>query len=352
VTALFLLIGALLIIANGFFVAIEFCLVSTSPALLEAEVEKGNRRARAALMSFRDISSQVAGAQLGITMATLGLGITAEPSVEHLLEDAMPFLGENVRTTVAFIGTLLIVVFFHMLIGEMLPKNLVLANPLRLTLWLMPIHRVFVAVMRPFIWLLNSIATVVLGWLGAERVDERDEKRTPAELQMLLDETRGVGVIGEFEHSLLAGAVNLGEATIASVMIPWDRVATVRRGASIGQIEAEVVRTGHSRLPVVSDRAPSRVVGLIHAKDLLDLPGDRWDTAPDDALLRELLWVRNDQRLEQILVRMQRARRHFAIVLDETGTRTGVVTLEDILESVVGDIVDETDLVDERSRPL
>ena len=344
-TALFLLIGALLIVANGFFVAIEFCLVATSPSLLEAEAEKGNRRARAALASFRDISSQVAGAQLGITMATLGLGITAEPSVEHLLEGALPFLGENLRTTVAFIGTLLIVVFFHMLIGEMLPKNLALANPLRLTLWLVPIHRVFVAIMRPFIWLLNSIATVVLGWLGAERVDERDQARTPAELQMLLDETHGEGVIDAFEHSLLAGAVNLGETTIESVMIPWSRVATIQRSASVGAIEAEVVRTGHSRLPVVSDRAPVRVVGLIHAKDLLDLPEESWDAPLDEALLRQMLWVRDDQPLEHLLIRMQRARRHFAVVLDADGRRTGIVTLEDILESVVGDIVDETDLI-------
>lgn len=344
-TAVFLFIAFLLIIANGFFVAIEFCLVATPQAALEAEAEKGNRKARVALESFRDISGQVAGAQLGITMASLALGLIAEPSVEHLVLDALPFLGENLRHTVSTILALVIVVFLHMLIGEMVPKNLALANPTRLTLWLMPIHRVFVSIMRPFIWLLNSIATIVLGWLGAERADERAEARTPAELQMLLDESRGEGVLDEFEHSLLAGALDLGETSVESVMVPWENVATIRAGVTVAAVEREVVRTGHSRLPVLIQRRPVRLTGLIHAKDLLDLPPESWDAPISDDLIRPMMWVRADQPLEQVLVRMQRARRHFAAVLDASDATIGIVTLEDILESVVGDIVDETDVV-------
>lgn len=348
-TAVMLIIAFVLIIANGFFVAIEFCLVATSQASLELEAERGNRRARVSLESFRDMSRQVAGAQLGITMASLALGLIAEPSIEHLVEQVLPFVAESARHTVAAIIALVIVVFLHMLLGEMVPKNLVLANPTRLTMWLVPIHRVFVSAMRPFIWLLNSIASVVLGWLGAERIDERVEARTPAELSMLLDESRGEGVLDDFEHSLLAGALDLGESFVDSVMVPWASVATIGVGETVAQIEAEVVRTGHSRLPVLSQRAPVRVVGLVHAKDLLNLDAEAWDKPVSDALIRPMIWVRTDQPLEQVLVSMQRARRHFAVVLDGEGETIGIVTLEDILESVVGDIVDETDvdIVDE-----
>lgn len=344
-TLLLLIIAMLLVVANGFFVAIEFCLVATSPASLEIEAEAGNRRARSALVSFTDISRHVAGAQLGITMASLALGLIAEPSVEHLVEQALPFLGESVRHTVATVIALLIVVFVHMLIGEMVPKNLALANPARLTMWLMPLHRVFVSIMRPFIWLLNSIATVVLGWFGAERVDERDEARTPGELHMLLDESHGEGVLDEFEHSLMAGALDLGEKTVATVMVPWGSVDSVRRGLTVRALESEVVRTGHSRLPVLTERGPIRVVGLVHAKDLLDLDPDAWDRPVSNELIRPMLWVRDDLAMEDVLIQMQRARRHFAVVLDDAGETIGVVTLEDILESVVGDIIDETDVL-------
>lgn len=344
-TVFMLIIAAMLIIANGFFVAIEFCLVATSQASLELEADAGNRRARVSLESFRDMSRQVAGAQLGITMASLALGLIAEPSIEHLVLQAMPFLSEGLRHTMATIIALFIVVFLHMLVGEMVPKNLALANPTRLTMWLMPIHRVFVSVMRPFIWLLNSIASVVLGWLGAERIDERVEARTPAELSMLLDESRGEGVLDEFEHSLLAGALDLGESLVESVMVPWQSVATIRVGATVASIEREVVRTGHSRLPVLTQRGPARVVGLVHAKDLLNLDADVWNLPFADELIRDMMWVRADQALEQVLVGMQRARRHFAVVLDSDDETAGIVTLEDILESVVGDIVDETDPV-------
>lgn len=341
-TAIFLLLATLLMISNGFFVAIEFCLVGTSPSALEVEANKGNRRAATALKSLSEISHQVAGAQLGITMSSLALGILAEPSVEHLVEKALPFLGSSARHTVAAVIALIIVAFFHMMIGEMVPKNLALANPTRMSIWLMPIHRVFVAVMRPLIWLLNALTTRLLGLLGVERVDERAEARTPAELARLLEESRGDGVLDDFEHSLLAGALDLGEAAATSVMVPWSGVATVDINSSVAEIEAIVVDTGHSRLPVVE---AGSVTGWVHSKDLLALDPTAWGQPVPASLVRPMMWVRPEQPLEEVLLRMQRARRHFAVVLGEEATALGIVTLEDVLESVVGELIDETDVV-------
>ena len=264
----FLFLGVLLLIANAFFVAIEFCLVATSPAAMELEVAKGNRRALRAMESFTDIARQVAGAQLGITMASLALGIIAEPALEHYVEIVLPFLDEGLRHTVAAIIALAIVVFLHLMLGEMVPKNLALAGPVRTTVWLVPIHRVFVTLMSPVIWLLDRIATVIGGWLGAERVDERVQARTPAELLLLLDDTRGGGVIDDFEHSLLSGALELGESDVATVMVPWADVATVARTATIDEVDSAVVATGHSRLPVLA-AGKDTPVGWLHAKDLL-----------------------------------------------------------------------------------
>jgi len=344
-TIISLVAGVILLIANAFFVAIEFALVASGKSGLQVEAEKGTRGARLALAAASDLNRQVAAAQIGITFASLGLGYLAEPALAGLFEDTfLSGIGEASRHTIGAAIALSIVVFLHILLGEMVPKNLALANATRLAIVLAPIHKVFVRLFGPLLWFLNNVSERILSLVGVASVDEKGEARTPAELANLIEESRDEGVLDDFESSLLAGALDLGERHAASVMVPWAEVATVRRSATVAEIEAAVVDTGHSRLPVVSDDATDSVVGWVHTKDLFQLDADAWNRQLPDELVRPQLKLGQGQTLEEVLVRMQGLRRHFGVVVDGDGGTVGIMTLEDILELVVGDINDETDL--------
>lgn len=344
-TIVALVAGVVLLIANGFFVAIEFALVASGKSGLQVEAEKGTRGSRLALAAASDLNRQVAAAQIGITFASLGLGYLAEPALAGLFEDTfLSGIGESSRHTIGAAIALSIVVFLHILLGEMVPKNLALANATGVAIVLAPIHKVFVRLFGPLLWFLNNVSERLLSLVGVASVDEKGEARTPAELANLIEESRGEGVLDDFESALLSGALDLGERDAASVMVPWAEVATVRRSATVAEIEAAVVDTGHSRLPVVADDATDSVVGWVHSKDLFQLDAVAWDQPLPDSLVRPQLKLGQHQTLEEVLVRMQGLRRHFGIVVDGDGGTAGIMTLEDILELVVGDINDETDL--------
>lgn len=336
-----------LLIANGFFVAIEFALVATQKSAFEEKAKEGNRRALSAIAAVTDLNRQVAGAQLGITMASLGLGYLAEPAVAKVLEDTvLSGIGEAARHTIGAAIALTIATFFHILIGEMVPKNVALANAPGVTMWLAPLHRMFVTIFSPLIWLLNGLSELILRPFGVDAVDEQSEAKTPAELASLIEESRGGGVLDDFEHSMLAGALNIGEQTAESVMVPWPEVASISRSAKVAEIEEAVLDTGHSRFPLLSEDGAGRVVGWCHSKDLLGLSAEAWDRPLPAQLVRPLMLFGADQPLEKLLVRMQRSRRHFAVIVGADGGRVGICTMEDILELVVGDINDETDRTD------
>jgi len=338
-----LAIALILIVINGAFVALEFALIATQKSQLEVHIADGDKRAERALASIKDLNKQVAGAQLGITVASIALGYLAEPSIAVIVEQVLPFLGESLRHTVALIIAYAITIFLHMVIGEMVPKNLALADPAGVSMKLATASRAFVRFMNPLIWFLNALAGATVKLLGVNVIDERGEARTPAELASLLEESRGGGLLDEFGHSLLSGTLDLREATVASEMVPWADVVKVEAGSTVAQIEQTVLTSGHSRLPVISPNGT--VGGWVHAKDLLKIAIDQWDSAYPAVSLRPPMWVTEDMNLEQVLLRMQRGRRHFALVRVGSADTplAGIITLEDVLESVVGEIVDETD---------
>lgn len=337
-----LVIALLLIVANGFFVALEFALIATQRSQLEASLAENDPRAEKALASITELGLQVSGAQLGITLATIALGYLAEPSIAAIIEWMLPFLGSGLRHIVALIVATAIVVFLHMVVGEMVPKNIALADPAQASMRLAPLHRWFVRLTGPVIIVLNALSMWMVRLIGVQPVDERGEARTPAELASLIEESRGEGVLDEFEHSLLAGTLDLREATVASEMVGWASVDRVHAGATVAEIEQAVVTSGHSRLPVVD--GTGNVSGWVHAKDLLHFDAAAWDQPYPLDLLHAPLRVTPNMNLEQVLLGMQRVRRHFALVVAEDGAMAGIITLEDVLESVVGEIVDETDI--------
>ncbi len=338
-----LLASFALFCANGFFVATEFSLIASRRPKLEPLAEEGNRRARLALASMSDLPTQMAGCQLGNTGSSIILGFLAEPSVAHLLELALDgLLPESALHTVSFIIALILVSCLHMLIGEMVPKNLALAGPERVAMTLAPIHRVFVAMFRPLIWVLNLLSVAIVEKLGYHATEEIGSAYTAQEFSSMVAASHQKGVIEEFDHLLLTGALDFGEQTVSSVAIARSQVQTVNRQMTVADIEQVVVSSGHSRLPVLGTGFDD-VLGYVHAKDLLRLPVEDRDAPVPLELIRRMLKVSLDRKLEDLLLQMRKSRLHFAVVQDASRRTVGIVTLEDVLEELVGDIRDESD---------
>lgn len=342
--ALAIFVAALLVLLNGAFVAVEFAMIASQRSKIELAAAQGSRGATHALAAMADLPRQLAGSQLGITVCSLGLGILGEPAVAGVLRPAVDRIGlsHGVTHGIAFALALLVVVTAHLVLGEMVPKGVALAGPERTLLVLAPATRVVASVFRPVIWLLDtaSCALVRLGGLTPKR--SLGGMVTAAELAPMVDASRDEGLLEEFEHGLLAGALDLRGRPVSAVMVPREQIVTVNRRMSVASIERVAHRTGHSRLPVVGAGIDD-VVGFLHIKDLLGLAAEARDKPLPAQHVRPLHAVPHDRSLDDVLWAMRRARTHLAVVRSPRGRTLGIVTLEDVLEAFVGDIRDESD---------
>jgi CBS domain containing-hemolysin-like protein len=345
VSYLMLLVTALLLAANGFFVAVEFALMGSRRPRMERLAAGGSRRARLALLSMSDLQRQFAGARVGITMASLALGFVAESALSELIGDFIRIFGEvsdAVVRGISYTIALALVILLHRLLGEMVPKNLAIAGPERAALWLAPPHRVFVAVFRPVIWALYATAVGVVKLFGLDPQDELGSAHTAKEFLTLFRTARDGGLVEEFQHALLVGAVHFRERRVGSIMTERADLVAVPAEATVAEIEQVMFDSGFSRVPVLGADIDD-VVGFVHAKDLLPLSTEAAArTLPAD-LVRDVLDVAPDVGLEDLLLMMRRERLHLAVVQDDAGDTLGIVTLEDVVEELVGDIHDETD---------
>jgi CBS domain containing-hemolysin-like protein len=341
-------VGLVLLAANGAFVAVEFSLLASRRTRIEARAEEGDGRARAALASMRELNVQLAGAQLGVTMASLLLGFVLEPAVSHLLDDALGGIGalpDGVVHTLGFLVGLTIVAFLHMVIGEMVPKNIALADPERTLLALSRTNRAYVVVTGPVLRALTAIVNAGVRLLGVEPRDELATSASAQELADMLGQSREEGLIEEVAHQLLTGALRLGQRTVGAVMVPRRDVVWLRRTATPAEAEALVVSSGLTRI-VVGDEGIDRaedLVGFLHAKDLLTVPGPARHRPLPVGRLRPMLVLGETMPLDEALLQMQRERLHVAAVTDRVGRTLGIATLEDVIEALVGDIRDESD---------
>jgi CBS domain containing-hemolysin-like protein len=330
-----------LILLNGAFVAMEFSLLASLRTRLEPLAEEGHASARRALAAMSRLGPMLAGTQLGVTIASLALGSIAEPTAERLLDRLLRVmhLPHGVITVLGVIVSLGIVVFLHLLFGEMVPKSIALSAPERtLTTLVTPVTG-FVAVFRPVIWFLNTLARLGARAFGAEPADQLRTSRSAAELSMMLEESTEEGLLGDDELELLTGALELVDRSVAEVMIPRTAIVSVSQRCTVDEAESAVRESGHSRLLVV-DEDLDHVLGFIHVKDLLALDHSA-RSEPLALELRRNLVVEPTTTLGDVLVTMQARRIHLAVV--GAGETLGMITLEDVLESIVGDIVDETD---------
>jgi CBS domain containing-hemolysin-like protein len=338
-------LALVLVALNGLFVAAEFAMVASQRAKLELAAAQGGRRAGHALAAMADLPRQLAGSQLGITICSLALGVLGEPAVAHVVQPLLDRIGplsHGVSHGIAFAVALLVVVTLHMVLGEMVPKGVALAGPERTLLLLAPVSRAFTTALRPVIWALDTLSAALVRLMGLTPKRSLGGMVTAAELASLIDASLDEGVIEEFEHSLLAGALDFGGRPVSAVMVPRERVVTVNGRMSVAAIERVANQTGHSRLPVVGSGIDN-VVGFLHVKDLLALPVEARDKPLPAELVRRLHAVPHDRPLDDVLRAMRRARTHVAVVRGLRGRTLGVVTLEDVLEAFVGDIRDESD---------
>lgn len=332
----------LLLAANAFFVGAEFAIVSVRREAVEARARTGSRAARTTLAAMGDVSRMMAAAQLGITVASLGLGYLGEPAVAHLLEG--PFaairLPEALVHPVAFAIALALVSFLHVVLGEMVPKNVALAGPDRAAVALTPVLIFWATVARPVIAVLNGIANLSLRTVGVTPRDEVQSTFTRDEMAGLVDQSHAGGLLDAEEERLVRSALDLEERDARAVLLPMAELVTVRADATPADVEGAANASGFSRFPVLDDAG--RLGGYLHLKDLLANDDDHLHEPVDQRFVRSMPTVRDTDPLHRVLDSMQRRSAHLARVVDAEGTALGVVAFEDVIEELVGEIRAET----------
>ncbi|CAB4717215.1 MAG: DUF21 domain-containing protein [Actinobacteria bacterium] len=341
-----LAVAVLLLALNAFFVGAEFAIISARRSQIEPRAQAGSRMARTTLRAMENVSLVLAGAQLGITICSVGLGAVGEPAVAHLIEPLFEDLGvpEALLHPVAFAIALAVVVFLHVVLGEMVPKNIAIAGPERSALVLGPPMLGVVIVLRPIIVSLNAVANATLRLMRVEPKDEISSTFTREEVAALVEESRGEGLLEDDEYDRLAGALGFTEKTVAAVVMPPASLTTVRRGSSAADVEALCAATGYSRFPVEAD--DGELVGYLHIKDVLEPDETRRQRAIEDKWIRPFAPVAPDDLLHEALEQLQRRGAHMARVVDSSGATVGLATLEDVIEELIGEIRDAAHLED------
>jgi CBS domain containing-hemolysin-like protein len=336
-----IVVGVLLLLGNAFFVGAEFAVISARRSQVEPKAAQGSRAARKTLWAMEHVSLMLACAQLGITVCSLGLGAVAEPALAHLLEVPFSALGvpDNLLHPAAFALALAIVVYLHVVLGEMVPKNLALAGTDRVALVLAPALVTVAKVVSPVIRALNAMANGGLRLMGVDPKNEVSSAYTAEQVHSIVDESQREGLL-EDGHELLTGALEFSDQVASDVMVGLDSLVTLSTGASPEDVERMVARTGFSRFPVC--RADGELTGYLHLKDVLYADDAQHDEPIPDKRVRALVNVSATDEVEDALAEMQRSGAHLARVLDHSGRTLGVLFLEDVLEELVGEIVDAT----------
>ncbi|MFZ2511900.1 MAG: hemolysin family protein [Gordonia sp. (in: high G+C Gram-positive bacteria)] len=343
-----------LLAANAFFVGAEFALIAARRDRLVALEESGKKRARTVIKASEQLSLMLAGSQLGITICSILLGRVGEPAIAHLLEKPLHWMSVPAALLhpISFVVALGLVVVLHILLGEMVPKNIALAGPERAAMMLIPAQLLFIKIVRPVIWFYNALANGTLRLFGVEPKDEVSSTVTETELAQMIAESRDLGLLDAEEHERLTRALATVERTATEVMIPLREVRTVqaavdrstgRLGPRLGTVERAVRDTGFSRFPVLG--LDGAYIGYLHLKDVLDdILDDR--LGPDSILgsdkIRPLPRIAADTPLDEASVLLRRARAHLAVVVDPGGALVGVIALADLAEAFVGDLRDAT----------
>jgi CBS domain containing-hemolysin-like protein len=336
--------GVVLTIGTGLFVASEFALVNLDRGDLEAREGRGERHLGVIIGALRVTSTHLSSAQLGITITTLLTGYTMEPAISSLLGAPLRAAGlpDGAVAPIGTVAGVLIATLLSMIFGELVPKNVALSIPRATAKVVIPFQVAFTTVFRPAVSLLNSTANAILRMLGVEPKEELSGARTADELSSLVRRSAQEGVLDRDTATLLTRTLSFSEHSAADVMTPRPRVASLERSDSAADVLELARRTGYSRFPV-TDGGLDDIVGLVHIKQAVSVPRERRATVPVGALETEALRVPETMGLDTLLEELRGRGYQMAVVVDEYGGTAGVATLEDLVEELVGDLVDEHD---------
>jgi CBS domain containing-hemolysin-like protein len=330
-----------LIVANGYFVAGEFAFVAARRGKF-AEAAEHDRKSRRAVAVHQRLSFMLSGAQLGITVTTLVLGFIAEPAIAGLIEPGLTALGlsDSAAFGVAFAFAFILATGAQMVFGELAPKNLAIAKPEPVARSLAPSLLMYLKIAGPVIRLFDESANRLLRAVGVEPVEELNFTVSAGELDLIVDSSAESGHLTVQQAALLERAINFSELEASDAMIPWNRVVTIGVDETAEDLR-ELMGSNHSRFPVID--GDGSLEGIVHAKDLLGVPRDGYGRVKVRDLVHEVLAVPEAAGLAVVLSELRARSTEMAIVIDEYGAPAGVVTLEDIVEELVGDIEDEYD---------
>jgi CBS domain containing-hemolysin-like protein len=342
-----------LVVANGFFVAAEFALVSARSTRIDELADSGDRLARRAQTAQRDLDQAISGTQLGITLASLGLGWIGEPAVASSLEPLFVASGFSTSPgaihTTAIIIAFLLITYLHIVLGELAPKTVALLRPEAVSRYVAGPLLTFNRIMWPGIWLLNGSARFFLKLIRVPMVPHGlEHAHSPDEIEILVRESRREGIVEEDEQAMIEGVFELTRTMTREVMTPRPDIVAVESTALPDRILEIVEESGFSRLPVIEDSL-DEIIGIVVVKDLLsELMGEQPSTQTAREVMREAVFVPDTKAIDDLLAELRARKTHMAVVVDEFGGTDGIVTLEDLLEEIVGEIYDEHD-VDEQS---
>ena len=336
-----------LVFLNGFFVAAEFAIVKVRASQIEVKAKSGGPVAKIAKHITQHLDNYLAATQLGITLASLGLGWVGEDVLEEVIDNALLSFGVAAASAHSFSQTaspiiaFTIITILHIVFGELAPKSLAIQRPVGMTMGVaFPLH-VFYLIFRPFIWLLNGFANLILRGFGLSSVSGHEAAHSSEELQYILDQGKESGALDTSEHELIKNVFDFNERVVKNIMVPRTKISGIELNAHHEELLETLIREGYSRVPVY-DETIDKIVGIVHAKDVLPLLAANQTLVLRD-IIRKPYFVPETKKINDLLSELQQKRIQIAIVLDEFGGTAGMVTLEDIVEELVGEIQDEYD---------
>ena len=334
-----------LLAANAFFVAAEFSVVRSRRSRLEAMARSGDAKARLVLKATASMARLLSASQFGITLASIGIGVLAEETLAHSFAQSFAALSVPLRLSAATVGTvcaMAVVTYGHVVFGELAPRSAALNHPEEVSRWLVPALMVFAWLTAPATWLLNKSADLVLRAFGQTPVSAEENVHSADELRILVEQSQEVGVLERQDAALIEGVFEFSEKNAREVMTPRTAIDALDIDASLAEAVALVVDTQRSRYPVYEESIDN-IVGLVLAKDFIPLLRDKPADFTMAKVMRPVHVVPGSREVEEVLADFKRLKEHMAVVLDEYGGTAGIVTMEDLLEEIVGEILDEYD---------
>ena len=332
-----------LVALNGFFVAAEFAIVKVRASQIEIKAKSGSRVANVAKYITQHLDGYLAATQLGITLASLGLGWVGESVMHSIVHDLLINfnLPDVYITSISTFIAFLFITVMHIVFGELAPKSVAIQRPVATTLFIAFPLQGFYWLFRPFIWVLNGFANVILKMFGISTVGGHESVHSTEELYYLLDQGRESGALDTNEHELIRNVFDFNERVVKNIMVPRTKISGIELSTPKHEVVETIIAEGYSRMPVYDDII-DKIIGIVHAKDILPLLAGEKDWALSD-IIRKPYFVPETKKINDLLSELQQKRIQIAIVIDEFGGTAGMVTLEDIVEEIVGEIQDEYD---------